>query len=533
MSSEAEAPRAIQQTKRDHSSLVGPAYLLLSLIALGGLTIGAVPLSVDLANHAARLLIECNPGDQFFSRMYSVEYDLIPNLAIDLLNRPLCGFADPMTVVRGGMITATAGVLLMSWKLHRLFNERPHALVLLAPAMTFNIVTGMGYVNYLIGTFLLLLFAWTLLRFRLTERHPVVAILVPNLFGALIFLCHIFALALAGMFLLGLRFAAAGGQPLAKRILKAGLLTGASFIVPMVMILLSDRSGSGFQYLLAGKVRAFWGPLIYWSILPTAVLAFTWIALLWWVFRERFVIVEPRVRWSLAAMFVFSLALPSILLGATDLDSRCLTSLAFLAVASLKARPDGSGYSAVPRAPQAAAVLIAFVTVAVQIGLAAPKSALLDRQVAELRRAASIIQPLQPVLVLQDDRQAPPMQEHLYFHLASYLTRDRSAFNPSEFTGVGMQPLRAKPEFACIDAPAGEPIFVSTAAQLINPSAAAATAVGQKPYAVRWPERFDYVILYQWGEKSNPFPAILTPVRHGSFFTIFRTPRRSSVSPCA
>ena len=71
-------------------------------------------------------------------------YDLIPNLAIDLINRPFCGVADPMTVIRVAMALALAGVLGVTWKIHRLLNDKPNAFVLLAPAMSFNIVTGMG-----------------------------------------------------------------------------------------------------------------------------------------------------------------------------------------------------------------------------------------------------------------------------------------------------------------------------------------------------------------------------------------------------
>ena len=74
--------------------------------------------------------------------------------------------------------------------------------------MTFNLVTSMGYLNYLIGTLLFLLFALVMLRFDVLRRHRALALILPNAFGSLIFLCHIFAVALAGVFLFGLRLAA-------------------------------------------------------------------------------------------------------------------------------------------------------------------------------------------------------------------------------------------------------------------------------------------------------------------------------------
>src|SRR5688572_26745254 len=85
-------------------ALIPIAYVLLSLVGLAGLWAGDVPLAVDFPNHAARLFIECNIGDPALARMYLVEYSLIPNLAIDLLNQPFCGLVDPMTFLRGTLV---------------------------------------------------------------------------------------------------------------------------------------------------------------------------------------------------------------------------------------------------------------------------------------------------------------------------------------------------------------------------------------------------------------------------------------------
>ena len=265
--------------------------------------IGDVPLAVDFPNHAARLFIECNLGDPALSRMYSVEYSLIPNLAIDLLNQPFCGLVDPMTFLRGTLVLTMAGILLVVWKLHTHLNDRPNAFVLLAPAMTFNLVTSMGYLNYLIGTFLFLLFAWVMLRFDVLRRHRALAIALPNLFGGLIFLCHIFAVALAGVFLFGLRLAAESGRPWLARTVRAGALTAVSFAVPLAMMLLAERSGFGFAYAIAAKIRTLWAPMIYLNIVVSGGIAVAWLVLFYWSFRERHAFVAPQMRWPVVSLF--------------------------------------------------------------------------------------------------------------------------------------------------------------------------------------------------------------------------------------
>ena len=511
---------------------LGAAYVLLSAIGIIGLSIGSVPFAVDLANHATRLFIECNAADPVLSRMYTVHYDLIPNLAIDLINQPFCGVVDPMTVVRGAMAAAMAGVLLATWKIHVLLNQKPNAFVLLAPAMTFNIVTGMGYLNYLVGTFLFLAFVWTMLRYKVLDRHPVLAFLLPNLFGALLFLCHIFALGLAGVFLFGMRFARGERQDLVRRTVGAGALTALAFVVPLLMMLFAERSGVGFAYPLPGKIRALWAPMLYSSVRVAGLLTFVWFALFLWALREKHIRFAASLRWPLIFLGIFALLLPSALLDAVDLDSRSLVAVAFLAIAAIGARPG----TRIPSSAQAAAIAVAVATIGLQLGTAVPKIVIYERQVAELRGAsARVFRPYDTVLAMANQDAEPLGIQQFYTHLLSYETRERQIFNPSEFTGKGMQPLRVTPEFVCLDVPAGRPLSYRFAGVMLDP---ANGSVLSKPqfanlrYAYRWDRKFDYVLFYDFGKPENPFPTILQPVERGSFFTIYRVEGVSGPPHC-
>jgi hypothetical protein len=533
LSSAAEASRPATNLK-----LLAAAYVLLSLAGIAGLMVGSVPFGVDYPNHAARLFVECNLGDPVLSRMYTVEYDLIPNLAIDLINRPLCGLVEPLTLVRGAMIATLAGVLVMVWKLHRLLNDgEPNAFVLLAPAMTFNIVTSMGYLNYFIGTFLFLVFVWCMLKYRVLERHKALAILLPNLFGAALFLCHVFALALAGVFLFGLRFGAASGRPLLKRTLDAGLMTAASFVVPFLMMLTAERSGFGLNYAPIGKLRTFLAPMLYSSIYEALFVAFIWVALFYWAFREKKIFLVPALFWPVVFLMAFSFSLPSALLDAVDLDSRSLVSVAYLAITAVRIRT-AVGKSALRETKaEIAAAVVAALTLSSQLLVAVPQIRTFEQQAAEFRAALKIIEPASPVVSILNTDRTPRVPKRFYVHLTSYLTLDQRAFNPSEFTGKGMQPMLAKPAFACIDIPAGSPLRLNIARRLLEPETA--EILKQRRYTnyryfYRWDRRFDYVIYYHHGARGNPFPTILKPVHQGSFFTIFRTakPLRPN-GPCA
>ena len=502
---------------------IAAAYLLLSIVTVGGLLIGDYPLAVDFPNHAARLFIECNASDPVLSRMYTVEYTLIPNLAIDLLNRPFCGLVDSMTFLRLTMAGTLTGILLVVWLLHRFLNQGSTAFVLLAPAMTFNLVTSMGYLNFLIGTFLFLLFAWAMLRFDVLARHKALAFVIPNLFGAAIFFCHVFALGLAGVFLFGSRFAVEQGRPWISRGIRAGLLSVISFVVPVVLIILAERSGFGVYYAIAAKFRALWAAMLYSSVFVAAGLSMLWAVFAYWSFREKLVTIDPRVRWPLLFLGLFAVMLPSGLLEAVDIDSRCLVSVIYLAIGALTLRSGAAAEGL--RKAQVAAAIVAILTVVVQLGSAIPKMRLFDQQVAELRGALNAIGPADAVLTMGELDANTEVPQHFYWHLASYATLDRRAFNPHEFTGRGMQPLRANSPFQCIDPSAGRTLGVFAARQLLDPNMADALSEDENShlrYAFLWDRRFDYVLYFHFGKADNPVPSVLRPTHRGSFFTIFR-----------
>lgn len=86
-----------------------------------------------------------------------------------------------------------------------------------------------------------------------------------------------------------------------------------------------------------------------------------------------------------------------------------------------------------------------------------------------------------------------------------------------------------------MDTPALLPFSVEIAAALKNPDAGLvhrAEEVGAG-FAVRWPERFDYVLFFHFERGRNFDPKLLTEIRRGSFFTILKVKRPQSASKSA
>lgn len=505
-------------------SRVAIAYVLLSIMALAGLSMGPIPLVVDFPNHAARLFVACNIGNPVFSRMYEVDYSLIPNLAIDVLHKPFCGLIDPMPFLRGTLAVTMAGILLIVWKLHSLLNDRPNGFVLIAPAMSFNLVTSMGYLNFLIGTLLFLVFAWIMWRFDVLRRHPALAIAVPNVVGIMVYFCHVFALALVGVFLFGLRFAFERDHPLIRRTLRSATYSAAAFAIPLLMMLLTERSGGEIAFASIDKLRTVLAPFLYGDGKLAAALLCVWVMVLCFAALTKRLRIAEQVRTPLLFLLLYVVLLPRVVLDAVDIDSRSLVSITLLAVAGLgMCRENGRFLSAAKL--EILIGLAATATILVQMFNLAPKVRQLGLATAELRDALTTIEPNSAVLSMQDKSRAPPIAKMFYWHLGSYMTSDRGAFNPLEFTGKGMQPLHAAAAFDCIDVPVGVPLSREAATNLLRAETAAMLRREKNRrygYAHHWDRRFDYVLYYHFGGADNPFPRLLTPVRQGSYFTLFR-----------
>jgi hypothetical protein len=488
------------------------AYVVLCGLSLLPFVVIDHPPIVDFANHAARLSLACSPGDAAVAAMYRYNFGLIPNLATDLINWPLCGVIGPIAVLKATIVGSLGLAYFSGWLIQRKLFGAPNAFLLLVPAFAMNIVTSMGYINFLAGAAVAcLMFALAIGR----DRKFAALLAIGNVGGLILFFCHIFALAMAVVLFFGLMLRDTPRTLLG--IARAGLKTGAMFALPLLLIPLVPSAGEALRIDYIGKGRA--AAALFMTQHPNpSIFGMLLFIPLYLAMRKGWVRVERAMWWPLGALAAYVALVPSGLQEAIDIDARTMVALAWLFFASLQIVDHKREVSAAVAA--SAAGLVGFALL-MTVLVWQPFS----NEVAEFRKADRVLPAKALVLsVAPKDVTTSTAGSLAYGHLTSYATLDRRIFNPMDFTGVGMQPLRATAAFAPYDIPHAMPFDPETAEKLANPTAEFEKKIKlhKAEFAARWPERFDYVIYYHFGAAPNFDPARLQIVEQGSYFSILK-----------
>lgn len=518
-------------------------YLLLTLAALYPVFSVTVPPLVDYPNHLARAHILAEIADQPLLReRYAVGWAVVPNLAMDLIVPPL---AAVMSVFDAGRVFVAATLLMLvagTLALHRVLHGRvgwwPAAVYLLL----YNHVLAWGFLNYLfgVGLFLLTFAAWIA-----CERWPPWARLaVFSLASSLLFFCHLFAFGVYGLAVAAYQL----GRTLEERRFAPGRLARdwlaalGQFALPGILWLVSlgatgvtpETTGQSFYGSWLSKVRALLSPVFFhWQPLDYLIFGFLCIALLILLFG-RDLKLAPRLRLPLLVLGLAALAMPTWLFNVAAVDFRLPLVVACLAVAATRPRPRS-------RDKLVALGTMALVLFGARIWTVAEDWRFYDRQFAEFREAARQMEPGASLLAVRDPAKfvlnGRVVFRRAYSHLPALAVIDRSVFLPSLFTGP-QQPLRAAPAYAEVDTPNlnGLTLTVAHLEAGADPRRAGqlpevVNRWGVKAYWAFWPRRFDYLLVLDVEAPENPFPSLLTPVRQGSFFTLYAVELTEEASP--
>lgn len=493
------------------------AYLALCALSLLPFLLIEHPPIVDFANHAARLSLACNPDDPAVDAMYRYNLGLIPNLAADLINWPLCGVMGPAAVLKATIAASLALVYFSGWQIQRKLFGEANAFLLLLPAFAMNIVTSMGYINFLAGAAVACLMVALLVGGR---RNFGELIAIGNAGGLILFFCHIFALVLGAVLFLGFMLRDAPRN--ARGFVAAGLKTAAMFALPLMLIPLVPSASEAFRVDYIGKGRAVAALFMTQHANPSIFGMLLFIPL-YLVMRKNWVRIERTMWWPLGTLAAYVVLVPSGLQEAIDIDARTMVALAWLFFASLEIVDRKREISAIVAA--SASALVAY-----SLLMAALVWQPFSSQVAEFRKADHVLPAKALVLAVAPKEPENTIAGSLaYGHITSYATLDRRIFNPMEFTGVGMQPLRATPTFAPYDIPHAMPFDPETAAKLADPTPEFEKKIRlhKAQFAERWPERFDYVIYFHFGKALNFDPGRLEIVEQGSYFSILKIKGRA------
>jgi len=494
---------------------IGVLFLLFSLIAAIPIITHPLPPVEDYLNHLARIHVIAAIGhDQNLARFYEIDWQIVPNLGIDMVLPSLARVVN--LYLAGQIFTIATFTLIISGTLafNRVLIGRWSALPLIACPLLYNYIFLIGVMNYLVGIGLALwaLACWLGLR----ERSFMLRAPVSLVFVAALFFCHLYAVGIYGIGVLAIET----WRLWDRRDLGLGrradefVAAGMPFL-PVLPLLAMSPTLALWEY--GWEPRGKLDGLIYVIQAYSDIVAFAMVAAVTtafvWAVRHRLFRFHP-VGWSLLAIgSVIYLAMPRTLFNVYVADQRLPLALAFMLIAclhvELRHRLVRRGFLAL-----ALAVLILRV---IEVDFAWSQ---LSTVTMEFRNSVRRIAPGSTVLVAYADPSAGDDVADLgLVHAPCLAMIERSALVTTAFTVPGKQIMHVRPAYSGqVDTEDGTPPSVEMLMEAL------AAPNGQSDgYWSSWPARFDYLyVLFTGDEARNPAPNLLSPVYDGGRFQLFR-----------
>lgn len=503
-------------------------YALIGAIALAPILYFDYPGLTDHANAVARLHILTSAADDPVRGVYEAAWGIIPNLAIDALGVALHPWLTPEATLKGVLAFSMLAVLVALPLLQTALRNGPNPLLLLAPLLLFNLAVAMGYLNYFAGVAIALLGLLPWMRLR--TAAPWARAVFCNALGSVLFFCHVAALGFFGLVVSSLELSRCwrGPDRGARSLLACTARLTLCFAAPMALMALAEGPGQIPQLDWSAKARALVAPTYVHHQLAFTISSAALALIVYILLRRRAVALSPTMTWPLAALALAVVVLPSKLGLAVDVDARLMVALTLLTLASVRPRHWSSEHT------RRLAIAVASI-VALRSGLLFVQWQERAEQVEALRAAFAHVGPGDSLLVAQLEdaalKRCPDAvveTGNLLWHLASFAVVDRAAFVPLLFTGRGMQPVRAAPAYAALDASASTPIPLG----LLGPSARTGGVDELRQllrehdvpdYFIGWPEHFDHLLVMHGGcETTLPAGVRLELLADGEAFSLYR-----------
>jgi hypothetical protein len=513
------ATRGIRRPKR----LRAIATLALAIVLMIPLLSVDVPPVLDYPNHLARIFVLAHPDDPVLSQMYAPHWRIVPNLGIDVIGTGLLKFADVHTggrmLLALSLLAPVIGVTLY----HRAVFGGANLWPLASGLIACNAVFLLGFMNFLLALGLAFAGAagWIALRRRVALHW---ATLAGAAMAAVIFLCHIFGVALLALLIASEEAARLyrlrrTGRPVmreAVRIAGALILVLAPALLFYLASPLSDTPALPGRWRGWDKLLAVMSPFMTTNFDLTMLTALGFVSFLLLTWRS--IAVAPAFPLSMVTLAIVFLVAPSTIKGGTFVDIRIMLMIVFVAFAGLS-----------PRLPRRSAILaVSFfaVLIVVRTGYLARSWAGHRADLAEIRAAIAGVEPGTKVLMARGHggndtdvavpTRALPGVYRLDGHLGALLTLERKAFWPLMFADPAQQPVEVRPAFKAIAQSPGEPIDLS----LLQGDDREAPS-----YTRNWRSNFAQVLLI---DPPSPLPTIegLSPIHVGTYAVRYRVVSR-------
>jgi hypothetical protein len=463
-----------------------------------------VPPLTDYPNHLARCyVLAFGNADPILSRMFSAHWQIIPNIAIDLLLPALMHIFSPFTagriVLALCLLLPTSGTIALSCALFR----RRSLWQLTAGFAAFNVLFLMGFMNFSLAIGVALWAAASWIHYR--ERAPRLAIAIGTLVATPTFFFHIMGLFFYGL-LVGcyevFAIADQGIRTATQRLnaLKRMAIAAIPLSVPFILYLnspLGTASDAVAWTSYRRKAYSLMIPFLDYSIaIDLLVIAPIVGFLTYCIYTKRAGISRPMALCSCVLLVAYAV-LPQTIKGGYWVDSRMIAMLGFVILAGFMPR----GFTPRGEAMLGAAIAVLFLF---KVGFIADVWRNSQRDVNSVREVLSKVEPGSMVLeadVTKDDNSAwfaamplsrnIPLLNPTYWHLGAFALLDRHAFWPTIFAIDSQQPIRVlDPYRANMGAGSAPPDYrFLDAAQLPEEEKQ------RFPFLANWTDHFGYLLV--------------------------------------
>ena len=517
---------AAEQQLLGHFTLGSVAALFCVLLAITSLPVllHPWPPMSDYINHLARMQVIANvSADPDLARFYEIDWQIIPNLMMDLIVPPLLRVMN--VYLAGQVYTISSFVLIVSGTvaLHRALFRRWSVLPLIAFPLLYNNVFLVGTMNYVFGIGLAVwaLASWVWLR----ERNFALRLLVSMLFVIGLFFCHLFAVGVYGIGLLAFELhrlwnaLAHRGAGTARRGALRPLIdfavSGLPFVPVLPLLMASPTWGlrQTYTWELPGKLEGLSYIIEVYShgaaFFFTAAIAFA----IGWVMRHRALRFHALGVGVLATGVIVYMALPRVIFETYMADQRLPISLTFMLIGcidlDLRDRIVRRGF---------AVVLIA--VLGIRVAEVENMWSSLSAGTAAFKQSVGLIDRGSKVLVAYADPDGGDDVHDLgLVHGACFAIIERSALVTTAFTVVGKQIMHVRPDYrGRVDTADGTPPMIAELVRLAKNEHAET-----EHYWRRWLSDYDYLyVLFVDPSFENPDPEHLTTLFSGDRFALYR-----------
>jgi hypothetical protein len=517
-----------QRFDDSHFSTVAALFILLLAITSLPVVLHPWPPMSDYINHLARMQVIANINtDPDLARFYEIDWQLIPNLMMDLIIPPLLRVMN--VYLAGQLYTILSFVVIASGTLalHRRLFGRWSVLPLIAFPLLYNNVFLVGTMNYVFGMGLALwaLASWIALR----ERNLLLRLTVSALFVLGLFFCHLFAVGVYGVGLLAFELhrlwtqfararaapAAASTDAMAGRLIFEFVITGLPFLPILPLLMMSPTWGlrQTYSWELPGKLEGLVYIIEVYShgaaFFFTAAIAFA----IGWALRDRALRFHAVGVGLLAIGIAVYMVLPRVIFETYMADQRLPISLAFMLIAcvdlDLRHQLVRRGF---------ATVLV--VMLGIRVAEVENMWWSLSAGTTAFHNSVQLIDRGAKVLVAYADPDGGDDVHDLgLVHADCFALIERSALVTTAFTVVGKQIMHARPEYRPrVDAVDGTPPMIAELVRLARNEDAKSGH-----YWKRWTADYDYLyVLFVDANYENPDPEHLTTLFTGDRFVLYR-----------